>query len=144
MIFKNIYYIIIMDKINKKHIFKLFIEQYFQLLNFVKKYTNNNLDFKKFYAKNYLLKKKNIKLFIKTWYENITNNYYKYIMEGNINYFLNKNDYDNESNLLNKEYNFNQYIGYFKTMYYNVEKQISNTFIDYVQKLTNLSFLYYK
>ena len=144
MIFKNIYYIIIMDKINKKHIFKLFIEQYFQLLNFVKKYTNNNLDFKKFYAKNYLLKKTNIKLFIKTWYENITNNYYKYIMEGNINYFLNKNDYDNESNLLNKEYNFNQYIGYFKTMYYNVEKQISNTFIDYVQKLTKLSFLYYK
>ena len=144
MIFKNIYYIIIMDKINKKHIFKLFIEQYFQLLNFVKKYTNNNLDFKKFYAKNYLLKKTNIKLFIKTWYENITNNYYKYIMEGNINYFLNKNDYHNESNLLNKEYNFNQYIGYFKTMYYNVEKQISNTFIDYVQKLTKLSFLYYK
>lgn len=144
MIFKNIYYIIIMDKINKKDIFKLFIEQYFQLLNFIKKYTNNNLDFKKFYAKNYLLKKTNIKLFIKTWYENITNNYYKYIMEGNINYFLNKNDYHNESNILNKEYNFNQYIGYFKTMYNNVEKQISNTFIDYIQKLTKLSFLYYK
>ena len=144
MIFKNIYYIIIMDKINKKDIFKLFIEQYFQLLNFIKKYTNNNLDFKKFYAKNYLLKKTNIKLFIKTWYENITNNYYKYIMEGNINYFLNKNDYENQSNILNKEYNFNQYIGYFKTMYNNVEKQISNTFIDYIQKLTKLSFLYYK
>ena len=133
-----------MDKINKKDIFKLFIEQYFQLLNFIKKYTNNNLNFQKFYAKNYLLKKTNIKLFIKTWYENITNNYYKYIMEGNINYFLNKNDYDKETNILNKEYNFNQYIGYFKTMYNNVEKQISNTFIDYIQKLTKLSFLYYK
>lgn len=134
-----------MEKDKKKKVFKLFIDQYFELLNFIKKYTpTTNLDFKKFYAKNYLLKKTNIKLFIKTWNENITNKYYNHIMNGNINYFLEKNDYNNECNYLNNQFNFSNYIQYIRTFYNKIGKDISDTFVNYIQNLTKLSFIYYK
>ena len=53
-----------MNKYEKKELFSKFIEQYFILLNMMKEKFNNNVDFKTFYAKNILLKKTNIKLFI--------------------------------------------------------------------------------
>ena len=72
----------------KKQIVKTFVDIYFDLLNTIKEQLENkNKEFNDFYKKNLLLKKTNIKLFIKTWYEYITKQYYHYIMDNNVNYF---------------------------------------------------------
>ena len=133
------------SKAEKKQIFNLFIEQYFGFLKFIKEYSKNNLDFNKFYTKNLFLKKTNIKLFIKTWYRYITQNYYQPIMNGDVDFFLSKNDYDNnDTKLLNSEYNFIKYINHLKQVYNSIEDNISKIFVEHIQKLTQLSFLYYK
>lgn len=133
------------SKAEKKQIFNLFINQYFTFLTFIKEYSENNLDFNKFYAKNLFLRKTNIKLFIKTWYKYITQHYYQPIMNGDVNYFLSKNDYDNnDTKLLNKEYNFIKYINHLKEVYNSIEDNICKIFVEHIQKLTQLSFLYYK
>jgi hypothetical protein len=134
------------EKKYKKSIFKEFINEYFKLLDFLKKYSDNDFTFKKFYAKNYLLKKVNIKLFIKGWYENITALYYSPIMSGNLDYFLKKdfNSDINKNKSISSEFNMNYYIDYFKGIYTTIQSDLFNKFIDYIKQLTNLSYLYYK
>lgn len=130
----------------KKMVFKMFISEYFELLEFIKKNSENSFTFSKFYAKNYVLKKTNIKLFIKGWYENITKLYYNEIMEGNIKYFLNKNyDYDiSENKIMSSEFNMGYYIDYFKKIYDSIDKKLVVIFVTKIQRLTQLSYLYYK
>jgi hypothetical protein len=132
-----------MTQTDKKGIFKLFIQGYFDLLEFIKKYSNNNIDFKKFYMKNYLLKKTNIKLFIKTWYESITMKYYNPIMNENVDYFLNK-DYGNEVSSVKNQFNIQYYISYFKTVYNKLDKSLIDDFINKIKYVTQLSYIYYK
>ena len=130
----------------KKDIFKLFIDEYFKLLEFLKKYSENNFTFKKFYAINYLLKKVNIKLFIKGWYDNITALYYSPIMNDNLDFFL-KKDYNKDINnnaSVSNEFNMSYYIEYFKDIYSTIQKDLFNKFTNYVKQLTQLSYLYYK
>lgn len=131
---------------NKKEIFKTFNTKYFDLLNFMKTHSNNNKDFNYFYKKNYILKKTNIKMFIKTWHEHITQNYYEQIMENNINYFLN-NNYENEMKQL-KSFNTgiqeNKLIENMKKLYCEMDKKISDEFITYIKHLTFLTYLYNK
>lgn len=132
-----------MNQTEKKGIFKLFIDGYFDLLEFIKTHSNNNSDFKKFYMKNYLLKKANIKLFIKTWYESITVNYYQPIMNENVEYFLNKS-YDSEVSNVQNQFNIKYYISYFKTIYNKLDRSLIQGFINKIKYVTQLSYIYYK
>ena len=131
---------------NKKEIFKSFNTKYFDLLNFMKTHSNQNKEFNYFYKKNYILKKTNIKMFIKTWHENITQKYYEPIMNDNINYFLNK-DYTNEMNKinsLNSSVQENKLIENMKKLYYDMDEKITSEFIVYIKHLTFLTYLYNK
>ena len=83
----------------KSKISKQFLTLYFTFLDFLKTfiYSDEKLKlFNYFYNKNLLLKKANPSFFIKKWYESITVNYYKEILEDNIDFFINKDDYDVE------------------------------------------------
>ena len=75
--------------------FKLFNNTYFELLSFIKDNSNKNKEYIKFYNKNLLIKKTNIKYLIKSWYIHVTTIYYEQIMKGDISFFLNK-DYSEE------------------------------------------------
>ena len=64
---------------SKEFVFKNFNETYFNFLKFIKKNMDNDIKFNSFYNKNLIIKQTNIKLFIKTWYNRITKNYYHQI-----------------------------------------------------------------
>ena len=131
---------------NKKEIFKSFNTKYFDFLIFMKAHSNNNKDFNYFYKKNFILKKTNIKMFIKTWHENITQRYYEQIMNNNINYFLNM-EYDTEIHKmkrLNTGIQENKLIENMKKLYYEMDKTISDEFLLYIKHLTFLTYLYNK
>ena len=131
-----------MNKTEKKTVFNTFIKEYFDLLSFIKTYSVNNSDFNKFYYKNILLKKTNIKLFIKTWHECITVKYFEPIMNENIDFFLNKN-YNKEATYLNNEFNILYYISKFKEVFNNIEDSVVNSFVSKIKTLTQLSYIYY-
>ena len=131
-------------KTQQKPILKEFVNKYFDLLDFMKKYSNNNIQFIDFYKKNVMLKKANIKIFMKIWYENITINYFDRIMNDDIEYFLEKcysNDID--SNIY-KEYNMEQCISYMKIMYTTMNYEEINVITKHIKELTFLSYLYNK
>ena len=127
---------------NQKEILKKFVKIFFDFLEFVKKYSNKNSEFLSFYRKSFLLKKTNIRLFIKMWYEHICSLYFKPIMEGNVDFFLHK-DYKTEINKGNNTIIIDC-IKHMKELYTKLEKDIVNVFVVYMQKLTYLSALYYK
>ena len=126
---------------DKKGIFKEFINLYFNLLKNIKDQVNNK-DFNRFYYKNYLLKKTNIKLFINTWYNEISLKFFKQIMNDDILFFLN-NDFKGSLKKLNNEFNINYYLDNLKNIYNKVEKNIFNYYFDQIKKLTNLSIIYF-
>ena len=98
------------------------------------------------YRKSYIIKKTNIKLIIKVWYDNISSLYNKEIEEGNIDFFLNK-DYNLEINKIenyNNSYNINSYIDFFRKQYNILDDSIIQSFINYVQHLNRLSLNYFK
>ena len=125
------------NKNEKKEIFKTFIDIYFQLLEIIKSKFEKHKDFKTFYIKNYALRKTNIKLFIKTWYESITCLYYNHIINGDINYFLN-----NGASMMTTE-TFKQYFDYFKEVYKTLDNEIINKVKNMLKQLTQISFVYY-
>lgn len=133
------------SKSNSREISKLFVETYFEFLEFVKEYSNKNTEFLNFYRKNKILKKANVGLFIKMWYTHISSIYFKPIMEGNIDYFLHKN-YDEEKNKMHPDSSniIQDCVVHMKTLYEKLEKDVINVFVNYMQKLTYLSALYYK
>ena len=126
---------------DKKNIFKNFIEIYFDLLKRIKKEVNNK-DFDRFYNKNYLLKKTNIKLFIVTWYNEISKKYVKQIMNNDINFFLN-NDFKSSFNNLKDNYNINYYLDNIKLIYKSVKKEVFDYYTNQIKKLTQLSIIYF-
>ena len=131
---------------NKKAVFKKFNEIYFDLLKTMKENSDKNKDFENFYNKNFFIKKTNIKLFIKVWYQSITTLYKHEIMEGNIDYFIKKDfSKDIEDNLeFSNTYSIDTYIHYFKEIYHNLEEKYVNDFVLKVQSLTLLSDMYYQ
>lgn len=132
--------------ITKKDIFKLFNQNYFELLEFMKKYSNKNQYFNSFYRKNYIMKKTNIKIFIKTWKLAINDKYGEQIMNNNVSFFL-ENDFKNELNSsknLNNEYKIQDCIVYMKSIYYTLDSAITDRFIKYIYDLTILTDLYNK
>lgn len=134
------------NNITKKDIFKLFNQTYFELLEFMKNYSNKNQYFNTFYRKNYIMKKTNIKVFIKTWQLAVNDKYGNEIMNNNVKYFL-ENDFKNEFNnseCLNKEYKLQDCILYMKSIYYTLDNDITDKFIKYIRDLTILTDIYNK
>ena len=126
----------------KKEIVKTFVNIYFDLLNTIKEQLENkNKEFNDFYKKNLLLKKANIKLFIKTWYEYITKQYYHYIMDNNVNYFFS----DDLQTKLNQQYNVSvmKYIVLIKEKYNSVSNSIVESILAKIKFLTQISYQYF-
>ena len=134
------------NTITKKNIFNLFNKLYFELLEFMKTYSNQNSHFDNFYRKNYFMKKINIKIFIKTWNNVIYQKYGVEIMNNNVSFFLEKdfNDELNNASNLNKEYKLDDCIKYMKSIYCTMDKKIIDIFIKYIRDLTILTDLYNK
>ena len=134
-----------MSKEEKKSWFKSFNLTYFELLKMMKDNSDKNKDFLRFYKQNLFIKRANIKLFIRTWYENITCFYIEPILKGDIQFFLDK-DYSSEINE-NKEfatsYSIESYVQYFKEIYTTLKQEDVDAFVRKVQELTQLSKLYY-
>ena len=134
------------NNITKKDIFKLFNKNYFELLEFMNKYSNKNQYFNSFYRKNYIMKKANIKIFIKTWKIAINDKYGEQIINNNVRFFL-ENDFKDELNSsknLNNEYKIQDCIVYMKSIYYTLDSDITDRFIKYIYDLTILTDLYNK
>lgn len=126
----------------KKQIIKTFVDIYFDLLNTIKEQLENkNKEFNDFYKKNLLLKKTNIKLFIKTWYEYITKQYYHYIMDNNVNYFFSDELQEN----LNKDFNVSvmKYIVLIKEKYNSASNSIVESILTKIKFLTQMSYQYF-
>ena len=126
----------------KKQIVKTFVDIYFDLLNTIKEQLENkNKEFNDFYKKNLLLKKTNIKLFIKTWYEYITKQYYHYIMDNNVNYFFS----DELQDKLNKDFNVSvmKYIVLIKEKYNSVSNSVVESILAKIKYLTQMSYQYF-
>jgi len=127
---------------HKKQIVKNFVDIYFELLNTIKEQLENkNKEFNEFYKKNILLKKTNIKLFIKTWYEYITKHYYHYIMDNNVNYFFS----DELKTKLSEQYNVPvmKYIVLIKEKYNSVNNSIVESILTKIKFLTQISYQYF-
>ena len=130
------------NSLHKKKIVKLFVDIYFDLLNIIKQQLENkNIEFNDFYKKNLILKKTNIKLFIKTWYEYITKQYYHYIMDNNINYFFS----DELQTKLSKDFNVSvmKYILLIKEKYNSVSNSIVESILEKIKSLTQMSYQYF-
>lgn len=125
--------------------FKLFNKNYFELLSFLKDKSNDNKEYIKFYNKNLLIKKTNIKYLIKCWYVNVTTIYYEQIMSGDISFFLQK-DYDEDKKQISEEYvdSFEKSIIFLKSIYETLDPELLNIFIEYIKNITYYSYLYYK
>lgn len=134
-----------MSKQEKKSCFKLFNSTYFELLKMMKENSDKNKDFLRFYKQNLFLKRANVKLFIRTWYTNITRFYMEPILNGNIQFFLEK-DYSseiNENKDFSNSYSIESYVQYFKEIYNTLKQEDVDAFVEKVQELTKLSKLYY-
>ena len=136
----------IYSRTQKQDIFRCFIKAYFEFLEYIHNHIGrDNKDFHNFYHKNKLLRKANVKIFIKKWYENISVPYGREIMNGNIDYFINKN-YDYEVSLtgnLGNELSIQTYIDYMKNAYVDLDQKILDTIMNYMQQCTKMSVLYY-
>lgn len=133
------------ESMDKKAYFSSFNRTYFELLKMMKEQVQDNKDFKRFYNQNLFVKRTNIKLLIRTWYEHITYFYKEPIFRGNIQFFLDK-DYSSdisENRDFSNTYSIDTYIQYFKSVYESLDKKQVDTFVSKVQELTQLSNLYY-
>ena len=122
----------------KKELFQKFIDIYFILLKMMKERVGYHNDFYLFYKKNKLLRKTNIKMFIKTWYESITLVYYKDLMNQPYEYFL-----ENGSKFL-PDISFQKYFNEFKQKCLQTEKEVIENAYNMVKQLTELSRIYYQ
>jgi hypothetical protein len=129
----------------KQEFFKQFNENYFSLLNFIKKYIGSNKKFDSFYLKNMMMKKTNIKYFIKSWYTYITIPHYMDISTKDVNYFLNK-DYSEDKQNVSGEFvnSFEIIINSLREMYKKMDTEVITQFMEYIKSLTQLSYLYFK
>ena len=125
-----------------KNVFQQFNTVYFEFISFLKDHSNGDKLFNKLYQKIYIIKNTNIKLFIKVWYDSITLKYYQSIIDENLSYFLTK-DYNQDMDTIENSNDILRYIHYFKTNYNTFEKKNIDIFIQYMKKLTQLSYLYF-
>lgn len=123
---------------------KIFINKYFELLDWMKPYSKNNRQFESFILKNHMLKRANSSLFVKVWYQHITCQYYEQIMDEDIEYFLSHDFNDEITKSTFSEYNIRQAIQYMKMMYGSLDEDIVKLFASRIKELTMLSYVYNK
>jgi hypothetical protein len=126
----------------KKQMVKTFVEIYFDLLNTIKsQLENENKEFNDFYRKNLMIKQTNVKLFIKTWYEYITKQYYHYIMDNNVDYFFS----DELQTKLSTDLNVSvmKYILLVKEKYNSANNSIVESILTKIKYLTQMSYQYF-
>ena len=132
---------------SKSTVFKKFNDEYFKFLKFINKNVENDVKFNSFYNKNMIIKQTNIKLFIKTWYNRITKNYYEQVMKQDFEFFINKSyieDVSTDNTSGEASSTVLNYISEFKNTFHTLDENIKNEFIYYMVNLTHLSFLYFK
>ena len=129
--------------LNKKEHFNKFNEQYFNFLNFINSHINNK-KFDSFYFKNKIMRKTNIKYFIKSWYMFITTPHYNDISTQNVKFFISK-DYSLDKLNISSEYtnSFEVVIDSLKQMYLTLDSIVVNEFMMYIKSLTQLSYMYF-
>jgi hypothetical protein len=133
--------------INKKEIFSTFNKSYFNFLSFIKTNMGKDAKFNSFYMKNLIIKETNIKLFIKTWYNRITRNYYTQVMNKDFDFFLNKSykdDVEKENTSGEAPTVMLTYITDFKNTFPSLSESVKYEFVSFMLHLTELSFLYFK
>lgn len=126
---------------DKRKLLRAFVVVYFDLLNKVKKQSENNNEFDMFYKKNIMLKKTNVKMFIKVWYENMTIPYHEHIMTGNVEHIFSDEVVNNVSQKTSCD--MVKYVGKFREKYNNTEPEIVEELLLRVQQLTQLSYNYF-
>ena len=135
------------NQINKREVFSTFNNSYLNFLLFIKKNMANDAKFNSFYYKNLIIKGTNIKLFIKTWYNRITRNYYTQVMNKDFDFFLNKSYKDDveKDNTSGEAPNVMlSYISDFKNTFPTLAQTVKYEFVSFMLHLTELSFLYFK
>lgn len=143
-----------MFNLQTKTLNKEFLNIYFSFLDFLKNLIHNNdklIMFNRFYKKNIMMRKANPSFFIKKWYSSISVNYHEQILNNNVDFFINKNDYQNDI-----KQNFNEHIEDLNKMSFedkiknciqdfkSLDEINKNKFIEFVKNLTLLSILYIK
>ena len=135
----------------KYYFSKQFNEVYFNLLNYLIQFIDNETnktDFLKFIDKNLTMKKANPSIFIKKWYEYITIRYYNDIIyRDNINVFINHNyssDIQNEMFFVdNKKLDsMLKYINIALERFNSLDENIQHKIIYDIKQLTILSYNY--
>ena len=126
---------------SKNEYFKRFNKTYFEFLLFIQKYLNADSNFKTFYRKNQIIRETNIKLFIKTWNQRITEKYYVNVINKDFDFFLNKS-YNED--IQEGETPLLKYINDFKKVFPSLEENVKNEFLNFILDLTKYSYLYYK
>ena len=132
---------------SKQETFSSFNKSYFNFLLFIKKNMHNDAKFNSFYFKNQIIKQTNIKLFIKTWYNRITKNYYSQVMNKDFDFFLNKSyvdDVANNNTSGEAPTVMLTYITDFKNTFPTLSESVKYEFVSFMINLTELSFLYFK
>lgn len=130
-----------MENSTPRHILKKFVVTYFELLNFMKDHSKHNSKFLFFYNKNLLLRKSNIKIFIKYWYEYVTKTYHDKIMKGDLNYMFSEENYNNMN--VQSNGSIMQHLIEIKTKYDRTDSDVIKSILVKVQELTSLSILYF-
>uniref|UniRef100_A0AB39JBM0 Uncharacterized protein n=1 Tax=Florenciella sp. virus SA2 TaxID=3240092 RepID=A0AB39JBM0_9VIRU len=121
----------------KKKILNKFISIYFELLEYIKSFLKeSSKEFNLFYKKNIILRKTNVKMFIKTWYENISVKYYDKIKNEDAEFF-----FVEERN--KQKDNITMYIDLIRDKYNNTDKNIIKSIIEKIKILTDISILYF-
>lgn len=138
----------------KTEVRKKFNENYFVFLNFLESLIVTNEKskmFRTFYNKNLMMKKANPSFFIKKWYISISIPYYKQIMEDNIEFFLNKDNFidtvKNDSMITKTDYSKFQMEKNLQDCikdYDNLSEFQKETLITTIKSLTMISILYFK
>lgn len=121
-----------------------FNQQYFELLNIMKQYSENYPKFPIFYANNRAICVTKPKLLISIWHEYITQKYMTQIMDENIEYFL-MQDFDSRaiSRRFYVAYCVNKALNYMKNIYPRMTDNDLELVKQKVKKLCIISNLYF-
>jgi len=126
---------------DKRQLLTSFIIVYFDLLNKIKKQSENNSEFDMFYKKNIMLKKTNVKMFVRVWYEHMTIPYHTHIMSGNVEHIFSDEVVNNFSK--KNHCDMVKYLGRLKEKYDSTDTSVVKDILQQVQQLTQLSYNYF-
>jgi hypothetical protein len=126
---------------SNRDILRTFVSKYFELLDFIKSHIGDNVKFRTFYHKNLILRKSNIKAFIRNWYIYLTKQYYAKIMDGDVQYFFS----EEVCRKLGERFDTTimEHMVEIKHKYSETDENVINDILTRVKNLTTLSVLYF-